>query len=281
MQPKERVRGFTLIELLVVIAIIAILAAILFPVFAQAREKARQITCTSNLKQQALAILQYTQDYDGQYPAAAPYYGGSWQNDFGGWQLPCSMPGQASTDCMVWGNSVQPYLKNLQVLSCPDGVVKWDYYSYNDGRAGTSYTYNGELQFSSDAIIVQPATTVLLWSGMMKSTWVGRTIANPQLACGDGTQPCVYHAGPCTGNGCGDRMIVYGGYSLNKWVHGHGDNFAFTDGHVKWFPLNGDYNHDPWAVTTADGDMYDNGYSVWEYNGHMCLFAPDNPCGLD
>src|SRR5438270_674257 len=63
-------RGFTLIELLVVIAIIAILAAILFPVFAQAREKARQAACQSNLKQLGLAAMMYTQDYDGTYPIA-------------------------------------------------------------------------------------------------------------------------------------------------------------------------------------------------------------------
>jgi len=65
---KQFFKGFTLIELLVVIAIIAILAAILFPVFAQAREKARQITCLSNVKQIALAVLMYTQDYDGSFP---------------------------------------------------------------------------------------------------------------------------------------------------------------------------------------------------------------------
>src|SRR2546426_10942976 len=77
-EPKEepcmkRNRGFTLIELLVVIAIIAILAAILFPVFAQARDKARQAACTSNLRQIGTVLVMYSQDYDGWYPPAQPY----------------------------------------------------------------------------------------------------------------------------------------------------------------------------------------------------------------
>jgi prepilin-type N-terminal cleavage/methylation domain-containing protein len=80
-----RGNGFTLIELLVVIAIIAILAAILFPVFAAAREKARQTACSSNLKQLGLAFVQYTQDYDEQYPVGpAAFYGSHWGNGWAG-----------------------------------------------------------------------------------------------------------------------------------------------------------------------------------------------------
>src|SRR4028118_301810 len=86
-------RAFTLIELLVVIAIIAILAAILFPVFAQAREKARQSSCASNQKQIGLAILQYNQDYDEMYPMGM--YGSSASG------TPCS-----------WACMIQPYTKN-------------------------------------------------------------------------------------------------------------------------------------------------------------------------
>ncbi len=100
--------GFTLIELLVVIAIIAILAAILFPVFAQAREKARQSACLSNLKQMGLGMLQYSQDYDEQTCPA-------WIGDFDG--NPANgdqFPGSAR-----WMDVVQPYVKNKEIFVCP------------------------------------------------------------------------------------------------------------------------------------------------------------------
>ncbi len=98
--PQSGSRGFTLIELLVVIAIIAILAAILFPVFAQAREKARQITCASDERQIGLGVLQYMQDNDEHYP-------------------PCSYsyPGKA---LMCWTDLIQPYEKNWGIFRCPD-----------------------------------------------------------------------------------------------------------------------------------------------------------------
>ncbi|GBC94357.1 hypothetical protein HRbin16_00138 [bacterium HR16] len=94
-------RGFTLIELLVVIAIIAILAAILFPVFAQAREKARQASCLSNFKQVGTGVMMYTQDYDECFP----------YNRFIG-------PGGATWS--NWKYTVLPYIKNLQVYECPN-----------------------------------------------------------------------------------------------------------------------------------------------------------------
>ena len=92
--------GFTLIELLVVIAIIAILAAILFPVFAQAREKARQTSCLSNLKQYSLANLMYVQDYDETFPMSAYYNSGSF-----------------CVATFYW--AVAPYVKNNQITQCP------------------------------------------------------------------------------------------------------------------------------------------------------------------
>jgi prepilin-type N-terminal cleavage/methylation domain-containing protein/prepilin-type processing-associated H-X9-DG protein len=109
-------RGFTLIELLVVIAIIAILAAILFPVFAKAREKARQTSCLSNLKQLGLATLQYVQDYD----EVLPHH-------------------QRSGRTITVQSQIQPYLKNEQIWVCPSQSAL--YYYYWDNPTGTGAVY--------------------------------------------------------------------------------------------------------------------------------------------
>ncbi len=107
-------RAFTLIELLVVIAIIAILAAILFPVFAQAREKARSISCLSNLKQAALATLMYVQDYDETFPMSlAPF--------------PAATPEYAAAPCITsFYDRVSPYQKNADIMRCPSKPTACD-----------------------------------------------------------------------------------------------------------------------------------------------------------
>src|SRR5262245_31378115 len=111
--PVRRNRAFTLIELLVVIAIIALLAAILFPVFARARENARRASCQSNLKQLSLALLMYSHDYDERMVSA--YY------DCTG--VPSSeMPGGFwGTNTGYWPQATYPYHRNIQVFKCPNG----------------------------------------------------------------------------------------------------------------------------------------------------------------
>jgi len=110
-----RRRGFTLIELLVVIAIIAILAAILFPVFAKAREKARQASCQSNLKQLALSAIMYRTDYDERN---LQYYRGPGNpNPVDDWVN--GQPVPSSVNRYSWGVQIMPYIKNVQVFVCP------------------------------------------------------------------------------------------------------------------------------------------------------------------
>jgi prepilin-type N-terminal cleavage/methylation domain-containing protein/prepilin-type processing-associated H-X9-DG protein len=118
-------KGFTLIELLVVIAIIAILAAILFPVFAKAREKARQTSCLSNIKQIALGILMYAQDYDERLPLAE-----NWGPQ---WTPPT--PQDLRSDNIWMHHLIYPYVKNWQIFTCPST-------GYNTANGGCSYIWN-------------------------------------------------------------------------------------------------------------------------------------------
>jgi len=129
-------KGFTLIELLVVIAIIAILAAILFPVFAQAREKARQTSCLSNCKQIGTALQLYTDDYDETLPMRS-YQLDGWNDDLSGfwkayprYQFGYQYDFQAyshagyGTSWIFWDDAIFPYVKNLNVFLCPSYSVK-------------------------------------------------------------------------------------------------------------------------------------------------------------
>lgn len=152
-------RGFTLIELLVVIAVIAILAAVLFPVFARAREKARQAGCLSNVKQMALATVQYAQDYDETLPVAI---GGlpDWSRFWGTVEL------------------LEPYVKNGQIARCPsdpEGAVDLSTfpglgrYSYAWNRAAFAYMVPGmpSTPIHTLAQIPLPAETTCFFDGMM------------------------------------------------------------------------------------------------------------------
>ncbi len=199
--------GFTLIELLVVIAIIAILAAILFPVFARAREKARQSSCSSNLKQLALGVEMYAQDYDEKlcpryyrYNPSAPG-GGTWCDTF-----------------------VQPYIKNTQVIKCP---------STND----KSYGYNMDyLDWQPLANIQSPSETVMICEIKRNSTGGYGDVCV--------RRPSVFGAPPAVPTNDEDDQAGAGdpAYSPRaRGVHNGGSNIAFVDGHVKWMKTSGFY----------------------------------------
>ncbi len=140
-------KGFTLIELLVVIAIIAILAAILFPVFAKARDKARQATCMNNEKQIGLAGMQYAQDYDELFPLAAWYPGYS--------------PGTA------YGllDSLAPYIKSTGIVKCPNRINGVGY-QCNSNVWGSNYTslgWGANVPPAAIAELVSPASVVFTY----------------------------------------------------------------------------------------------------------------------
>ena len=138
-------KGFTLIELLVVIAIIAILAAILFPVFARAREKARQTSCLNNVKQMTLGHVMYAQDYDERLPASY-------------------LPGNpANYD--NWYEVLEPYLKNTQILACPSEISSY-WLGYGQNYSYLTSSWPGSGGYGSGgcplALIGRPAETVLI-----------------------------------------------------------------------------------------------------------------------
>jgi prepilin-type N-terminal cleavage/methylation domain-containing protein/prepilin-type processing-associated H-X9-DG protein len=205
-------RGFTLIELLVVIAIIAILAAILFPVFAKAREKARQTSCLSNLKQLGLSWMMYAQDYDECVVAThMPPVGAPDRTDM--WTYAAN-----SDPTRKIGSRLMPYCKNEQLFVCPsDPIALWSYgmnyylASYaraSCGSAGTSgYGYGG----ASLAAICRPAEIIVMTDNRANCYYVGN--ANyPGYA---------YRS---AGYICGGTFPR----------HNDGVNCAFADGHAKW-----------------------------------------------
>jgi len=188
-------KGFTLIELLVVIAIIAILAAILFPVFARAREKARQSSCLSNVKQINLALMQYVQDYDEMTPL---YHFNSYM--------------------YFWDGAIYPYVKNAQVFACPSkashGALSY-HATFTDLLTGirpANYGYNGDIDGFSLAQFEKPSETYFVHDSYNQHAY-------STADCGTLAE---YR----------DRLGTNAGNSNPP--HNEGANYGYADGHAKW-----------------------------------------------
>ncbi|MDR3709221.1 MAG: DUF1559 domain-containing protein [Capsulimonadaceae bacterium] len=241
---KARRTGFTLIELLIVIAIIAILAAILFPVFATAREKARQSTCASNEKQLGIAFLQYAQDYD----EVLPY------------------------NASEWVSATYPYTKSTGVYACPDDQTK---ITATTGYL-LSYAYNGTFSYSSclgasqnswgnisvpTTKFTAPSLTIVLVEingGQINNK-------NPLLenysadtngdALWQSISPAIFATGPLA------MPFTTGNSSLPAGIHSGGSNYLMVDGHVKWTV--GNYVSNGWSACTPYKNAVYN--SPWAY----------------
>jgi prepilin-type N-terminal cleavage/methylation domain-containing protein/prepilin-type processing-associated H-X9-DG protein len=245
-QPRHR-RAFTLIELLVVIAIISILAAILFPVFARARENARRTSCLSNERQLGMAFQQYFQDFDERFPLLGKKVGAD-----------IIAPVEVS-----WVYTMQPYIKNTQMLRCPsDTTAVWvannDWSTATTTARRTSYTLNGYMvegnskpeqggNFPNIASIAKPANVIFLAESAEKKA-------------SDGT--------PFTGNYF--HAHVYDPpSSVSHWLiganrpddlsyarHLDGFNVTYLDGHAKWTKWEQVWRRDDKVITNV---LYSDG----------------------
>jgi len=284
----HRHTGFTLIELLVVIAIIAILAAILFPVFAQARDKARQTSCLSNTKQMGTAFMMYIQDFDEKFPLGFGLSASiGWMYNYNHAVPPLWRP-LAAGDHRIpayyvhWANSTQPYVKSYKLIACPSGpesrLAIADYDTPRVPWENVSYTFNGLLMNYPQAGINTPSKLPLLWEGRGKAQVAGFALTNPALNCAAGFGQCSYQpwASGCAGNsGQTSVMFVLSG---TMWIHTGGANFAMADGSAKWrrlgavlSPGNTDGNTDPYTGYNADGFPA----SYWWDGCHAWLFRPN------
>ncbi len=229
--------GFTLIELLVVLGIIALLAAIIFPVFAHVRERGRQRACTSNLHQLGLAIETYSQDNDERHPTSTIA------------SLHAGVPPFHTAD--GWAGLIYPYIKSAPVFHCPmdptAGVAE------TPPRVPVSYALNSDLTYASQASFTAPSHTVLLFE--IADDQAAITFPEeaedrvPQTsAAGDGVNGAllnltgnggvsingaVYATGLMDNRGNGS-LLPFNEYPEETGLHFGGSNFLAADGHVVW-----------------------------------------------
>lgn len=279
-------RAFTLIELLVVIAIIAILAAILFPVFAQAKVAAKKSASLSNTKQLATGTIMYSADYDDVMPRAFGYYPGvghmwgyihdvpaDWRN-----------PGPMYLEFVQGSpsNALQPYAKNYNILESPG--VKSDNFPGVDYSVGVKpaqnvgYNYNGLLHAYSGTAIASVASTPL-WTQVGGANLKGFDTTVPTLYCEDPNAPCHFVPASASCSGANGTLTVMFTNVSSQWAYGKSQTWAYADGHAKskqvGMHINGrsDFRNDLYSRYDAQGVPHGGWYD--ENYCHSLTFAPD------
>jgi prepilin-type N-terminal cleavage/methylation domain-containing protein/prepilin-type processing-associated H-X9-DG protein len=265
---RKKSNGFTLIELLVVIAIIAILAAILFPVFAQARESARTASCLSNVKQISLGIMMYVQDYDEKFcPSRYSTKGPAFDTP----DTPWNNTKNEHTD---WAHLIYPYVKNTQIFHCPSAAdgQQLDPGNVNSDTTGaTTYAVNNRLtgrwgqgewqghDMIKLAAMSFPATTIMVVENSSQGSGGSENNEKNGWGWDDGHQRLLNGSNVAnatdTGDDNADIITNYANYNNlcntgnqldeAQWAggsgvaplrrHKNGANYGFGDGHAKWF----------------------------------------------
>jgi len=210
-------RGFTLIELLVVIAIIAILAAILFPVFARAREKARQASCSSNVKQLMLGWIMYGSDYDNKSCI-------TWYSTDGH----TALWGDPANSWVTYHKALQPYIKNWQLWECPskDGVNMCNQTGPGIIYASIGYNCSGA-NVARESDIKRPAEMII-----MADTWGGGS--DPRVCPMNCPRARADTHGGSYGCMSGRCPTIADVWPVTEARHNEGLNCGYADGHAKW-----------------------------------------------
>lgn len=284
-----RRRAFTLIELLVVIAIIAILAAILFPVFAQAKVAAKKTASLSNVKQMGTSVAIYLADYDDNFPRAFGYWPGIghmwiyWHDVPANWRTSNAAYVEFANGTAL--NNTEIYRKNQQMLELAGGFGSINPLGATAGTRAvkTGLTYNGLLH-------IYNATAVASVSELPMFTQLGGNLnvdgadtgPIPTIGCPDANAPCQYQ--PASGNACSGNQNGRWSYffypNASHWLYGNSQTWVMTDTHAKTrrmgMNIGGrtDFRTDPYTrylPKAIDNSLawYDNGYC------HAILFRPD------
>lgn len=285
-----RKNAFTLIELLVVIAIIAILAAILFPVFAQAKAAAKKTQDLTQMKQVGTGIVMYAADYDDNFPLAYAVSSGSFWYTTYLIEVPADWPPGYSTayydeNRVFWANSTNPYMKNYDILRSTSGRDRsiTALTPQTKKPATVNFQMNGLLNSYSTTAINRPSQLPLLSQNRGNMNILGFGTSNPWLNCPNAA-PCVFQSSrpgcypySSGGNGQWSEMLINSSYT--QWVHGRGQITVQADSSAKWRSMNSgvnvrsDFRTMYWTRFTATGVST----TEWQDTNfcHTLLFQPD------